>query len=74
MNSFWECEGGGWVILTVHFFQEKIDLKYSTCFTTEDKDSELLRTMAGMPNFRTDFESLGRNFDLSLALLSIIHL
>lgn len=64
------------LILNLHFFpQERNHPKtYSTCSTDEDKDSELLRTMVGMLNLRTDFESLGRNFDLSLTMLSIIHL
>lgn len=69
--------GSNCLILNLHFFppQERNDPKYySTCSTDEDKDSELLRTMVGMLNFRTDFESLGRNFDLSLTMLSIIHL
>lgn len=76
MKSFWEREERGGLILNFkHFFQERSDPKHcSTCSTVEDKDSESFRTMAGMLNFRTAFESLGRNFDLSYAVLSIIHL
>lgn len=55
------------------FFPKKGSIKI-TCATVEVKDSESLRTMAGIPNFRTVFESLGKNWDLLLTKLSTIHL
>lgn len=65
---------GGANLLMYFFFQERIDPKSSTCSTAEDKDNESSSIIVGMLNFRTDFESVGRNFDCSLAMLSIIHL
>lgn len=57
-----------------HFLKEGLIKQCSTCPSPNGEDMESLRTMAGMVNFWTYFELQVRNFDLSLTMLSIIHL